>query len=228
MPYKILLVEDEPRMREIIGDYFAARTDESVELDAAADGREAFERIGETDYDLILLDVMLPEMDGFTLCRAIRRKSDVPVIFLTARVSEEDKLQGYGLGADDYVTKPFSLPVLYAKALALIRRDKGIVREERITAGALSLDSRAGLAWAGERELDLPPKEFALLRLLMENPNRLLTRETLLVRVWGWDFEGSDRVVDNHIKNLRRALGEHAGCVKTVIKAGYRLEVKGR
>lgn len=114
--------------------------------------------------------------------------------------------------------------MLYAKVLALIRRDKGLVTSERITAGPLSLDPRSGYAWAGERLLDLPPKEFALLRLLLENPGRLLTRETLLLRVWGYDFDGNDRVVDNHIKNLRRTLGEYANCIKTVIRAGYRLE----
>ena len=225
MGYQILLVEDEPGLREIIADYFSAQEDGCV-LETAPDGAQALEKLDENDYDLILLDVMLPELDGFALCRSIRRSSDVPVVFLTARVSEEDTLQGYGLGADDYLTKPFSLPVLYAKVLALIRRDKGLVTSERITAGPLSIDPRSGYAWAGERMLDLPPKEFALLRLLLENPGRLLTRETLLLRVWGYDFDGNDRVVDNHIKNLRRALGEYAGCIKTVIRAGYRLEAE--
>ncbi len=223
MGYKILLVEDEPGLREIIADYFSAQAD-GCTLDTAAHGRQALEKLDGNPYDLILLDVMLPELDGFTLCRSIRHSSDVPVVFLTARGSEEDTLQGYGLGADDYLTKPFSLPVLYAKVLALIRRDKGLVTSERITAGPLSLDPRSGYAWAGERLLDLPPKEFALLRLLLENPGRLLTRETLLLRVWGYDFDGNDRVVDNHIKNLRRTLGEYANCIKTVIRAGYRLE----
>lgn len=225
MSYQVLLVEDEPGLREIIADYFSEQADGCI-LHTAADGAQALALFDENDYDLLLLDVMLPELDGFTLCRAVRRKSDVPVIFLTARVAEEDKLQGYGLGADDYLTKPFSLPVLYAKVMALIRRDKGLVRSERITAGPLSLDPRAGLAWAGTHELELPPKEFTLLRLFLENPGRLLTRETLLVRVWGYDFEGNDRVVDNHIKKLRHALGSYADCIKTVIRAGYRLEVK--
>ncbi len=224
MSYKVLLVEDEPGLCEVIADYFSAQPDGCI-LHTASDGAQALARFEETGYDLLLLDVMLPELDGFTLCRAVRRKSDVPLIFLTARVSEEDKLQGYGLGADDYLTKPFSLPVLYAKAMALIRRSKGLVQSERIVAGPLSLDPRTGLAWAGEQPLELPPKEFALLRLFLENPGRLLTRDTLLIRVWGYDFEGSDRVVDNHIRKLRRALGGYADCIKTVIKAGYRLEV---
>lgn len=225
MSYKVLLVEDEPGLREIAADYFSAQADGCI-LHTAADGAQALERLAENDYDLLLLDVMLPELDGFTLCRAVRRKSDVPVVFLTARVAEEDKLQGYGLGADDYLTKPFSLPVLYAKVMALIRRDKGLVRSERITVGPLSLDPRAGLAWADGQALELPPKAFALLRLFLENPGRLLTRETLLARIWGYDFEGSDRVVDNHVKKLRHALGARADCIKTVVRAGYRLEVK--
>ena len=223
--YTILLVEDEPGMRTIICDYFAAQTDAPAVV-CAEDGHAALALVAAQDFDLALLDIMLPEADGFAVCRAIRRKSDMPVIFLTARRAEEDKLQGYGLGADDYVEKPFSLPVLYAKVQALLRRAKGYVRDAALHAPGVTLNLRTGLVTVDGREIDLPPKEFALLRLLMENPGGLLPREALLTRVWGWDYDGSDRVVDNRIKNLRRALGPYACYIHTVFKTGYRWEAE--
>ena len=223
--YTILLVEDEPGMRTIICDYFAAQTDAPAVV-CAEDGHAALALVAAQDFDLALLDIMLPEADGFAVCRAIRRKSDMPVIFLTARRAEEDKLQGYGLGADDYVAKPFSLPVLYAKVQALLRRAKGYVRDAALHAPGVTLNLRTGLVAVDGREIDLPPKEFALLRLLMENPGGLLPREALLTRVWGWDYDGSDRVVDNRIKNLRRALGPYACYIHTVFKTGYRWEAE--
>ena len=223
--YTILLVEDEPGMRTIICDYFAAQTDAPAVV-CAEDGHAALALVAAQDFDLALLDIMLPEADGFAVCRAIRRKSDMPVIFLTARRAEEDKLQGYGLGADDYMEKPFSLPVLYVKVQALLRRAKGYVCDAALHAPGVTLNLRTGLVAVDGREIDLPPKEFALLRLLMENPGGLLPRETLLTRVWGWDYDGSDRVVDNRIKNLRRALGPHAACIRTIFKTGYRWEAE--
>ena len=148
-------------------------------------------------------------------------------MFVTAREDEQDKLHGYGLGADDYVVKPFSLAVLYAKALALLRRARGLGAGNTLTAGFLSLDPERGIVTADGRRIDLPPKEFALLRALMERKNRVLTRDELLNLAWGWDFDGTDRVIDGHIKKLRRALGPHADCIKTVVKRGYKLEVDG-
>ena len=177
--------------------------------------------------DLLLLDIMLPGTDGFALCRAAREQGEAPILFITAREDEQDKLHGYGLGADDYVVKPFSLAVLYAKALALLRRARGLNAGNTLTAGTLSLDPERGIVTADGRRIDLPPKEFALLRVLMERRNRVLTRDELLNLAWGWDFDGSDRVVDSHIKKLRRALGTHADCIKTVVKRGYKLEVDG-
>ena len=225
MDYQILLVEDEAGMREIICDYFAAQPGAPAVF-CAADGAAALEQIEQTQFDLILLDIMLPGTDGFTVCRAVRRTSDVPILFLTARRAEEDKLHGYGLGADDYMEKPCSMPILYAKVQALLKRSHGLMHDEQLHAGGVVLDPRAGTVTVDGMPVDLPPKEFALLRLLMEHPGQLMTRETLLVRVWGWDFEGNDRVVDNRIKNRRRALGSHADMIRTVIKNGYRLEVK--
>ncbi|MDO4269443.1 MAG: response regulator transcription factor [Eubacteriales bacterium] len=226
MAYRILLAEDERALREVVADYFSEKSGGQMEIVPAADGDAALALLDADAFDLLLLDVMLPGADGFTICRAARRTSDVPILFVTAREAEEDRLRGYGLGADDYVVKPFSLAVLYAKAQALIRRAKGLTRDARLTAGSLILDPARGMVMADGRPVALPPKEFALLKVLLENKNKLLTREALLVRVWGWDFDGADRVIDSHIKKLRRALGPRADCIKTVFKAGYKLEVK--
>lgn len=227
MPYTILLAEDEPAMREVVADYFTEKSGGAIAVETAADGDTALALIEQRPFDLLLLDVMLPGTDGFALCRAARQQGDVPILFVTAREDEQDKLHGYGLGADDYVVKPFSLAVLYAKAQALLRRAHGLGQDDVLRAGALELDPARGTVMAGGQPVALPPKEFALLRALMERKNRVLTRDELLNRAWGWDFDGTDRVVDSHIKKLRRALGTHAGCIKTVAKQGYKLEVDG-
>ena len=207
MGYTILLAEDERDMREVVADYFAEKSGGAMTVEAAADGDTALAMIGARAYDLLLLDIMLPGTDGFALCRAARERGDVPILFVTAREDEQDKLHGYGLGADDYVVKPFSLAVLYAKAQALIRRAKGLTQDDVLAAGALVLDPARGTVTAGGQPVALPPKEFALLRALMERKNRVLTRDELLNLAWGWDYDGTDRVIDSHIKKLRRALG---------------------
>ena len=222
MSSQILIVEDEPRLREVLCDYFRSKGEQPVE---AADGLQALELAEERTFDAVLLDIMIPELDGLAVCRAIRRSSDVPIIFLTALSAEEDKLLGYELGADDYVTKPFTMSVLYAKTMALIRRSRGNVRTgDRIEAGGIALELSSQRAWAGKRQVALTPKEYALLRCLMQNRNIVMSREQLLVKCWGYDYEGDPRAVDTHIKRLREKLGDCAGCIKTVIKAGYRLE----
>ena len=227
MSYTILLAEDEPAMREVVADYFTEKSGGAIAVEKAAEGDTALALIEQRPFDLLLLDVMLPGTDGFALCRAARQQGDVPILFVTAREDEQDKLHGYGLGADDYVVKPFSLAVLYAKAQALLRRAHGLGQDDVLRAGALELDPARGTVMAGGQPVALPPKEFALLRALMERKNRVLTRDELLNLAWGWDFDGTDRVVDSHIKKLRRALGTHAGCIKTVVKQGYKLEVDG-
>ena len=227
MKATILLAEDEQAMREVLTDYFTAKSGGDFTVVSAPDGDTALHFIETRRFDLLLLDIMLPGMDGFALCRAAREQGDAPILFVTAREDEQDKLHGYGLGADDYVVKPFSLAVLYAKALALLRRARGLNAENTLTAGTLSLDPERGIVTADGRRIDLPPKEFALLRALMERKNRVLTRDELLNLAWGWDFDGTDRVIDGHIKKLRRALGPHADCIKTVVKRGYKLEVDG-
>ena len=227
MSYTILLAEDEPAMREVVADYFTEKSGGAIAVETAADGDTALALIEQRPFDLLLLDVMLPGTDGFALCRAARQQGDVPILFVTAREDEQDKLHGYGLGADDYVVKPFSLAVLYAKAQALLRRAHGLTQDDVLRAGALELDPARGIVKAGGQPVALPPKEFALLRALMERKNRVLTRDELLNLAWGWDFDCTDRVVDSHIKKLRRALGVHAGCIRTVVKQGYKLEVDG-
>lgn len=227
MKATILLAEDERDMREVLCDYFTAKSGGELTMISAPDGNTALHLIETQPCDLLLLDIMLPGTDGFALCRAARKQGDAPVLFVTAREDEQDKLHGYGLGADDYVVKPFSLAVLYAKAQALLRRSRGMTAAEVLRAGALELDPARGTVTADGQRIDLPPKEFALLRALMERKNRVLTRDELLDLAWGWDYDGTDRVIDGHIKKLRRALGKHADCIKTVVKRGYKLEVDG-
>lgn len=227
MKATILLAEDERDMREVLCDYFTAKSGGELTMISAPDGNTALHLIETQPFDLLLLDIMLPGTDGFALCRAAREQGDAPVLFVTAREDEQDKLHGYGLGADDYVVKPFSLAVLYAKAQALLRRSRGMTAAEVLRAGELELNPARGTVTADGQRIDLPPKEFALLRALMERKNRVLTRDELLDLAWGWDYDGTDRVIDGHIKKLRRALGKHADCIKTVVKRGYKLEVDG-
>ena len=227
MKATILLAEDERDMREVLCDYFTAKSGGELTMISAPDGNTALHLIVTQPFDLLLLDIMLPGTDGFALCRAAREQGDAPVLFVTAREDEQDKLYGYDQGADDYVVKPFSLAVLYAKAQALLRRSRGMTAAEVLRAGALELNPARGTLTADGQRIDLPPKEFALLRALMERKNRVLTRDELLDLAWGWDYDGTDRVIDGHIKKLRRALGKHADCIKTVVKRGYKLEVDG-
>ena len=223
MGYRVLIVEDEPRLREVLCDYFLSKGDCPIE---AADGMKVLELAEQQEFDAVLLDIMMPELDGFSVCRTLRRDSNVPIIFLTALSDEDDKLYGYELGADDYVTKPFTMSVLYAKTMALIKRSRGDMRssDNRIEVAGITVDTTAHKVYLGRKEVILTPKEYSLLLCLMRNKNMVLSREQLLVKCWGYDYEGESRAVDTHIKRLREKLGDHAGCIKTVIKAGYVLE----
>ena len=234
MKLQMLLVEDDAGIREVIEDYFSSRKsirgagnkqeEAEITVTSAGDGEEGLALIAEGGFDIVILDIMLPGMDGFSLCRKLRKDSAVPVIFLTARGQEEDRLKGYLLGCDDYVVKPFSLAVLYARVRALVKRAKGMVLENVMELGGVRLLPDRGIAYAGGEELALTPKEFALLRYLLENRGRTISRERILISVWGYDFEGSDRVVDNHIRKLRKKLGKYGKQIKTVIKKGYRMD----
>lgn len=223
MDYRIMVAEDEPKLREVVCDYLLSRGDVPV---PAGDGLEAL-ALAEEDgnFDAVVLDVMMPGLDGFAVCRALRQRSAVPILFLTALSDEEDKLWGYELGADDYITKPFSLSLLYAKATALIRRDRGgVLTGDTLRCGDLEVSLSSRRVRAGGRELSLTPKEYALLTCLMRNRNMVMSREQLLVKCWGYDYEGESRAVDTHIRRLREKLGPYGACIKTVIKAGYKLE----
>ena len=223
MNYRILIAEDEPKIREVLCDFFLSRGDVPV---AAADGAQALELAESQEFDGVLLDIMMPKLDGLTVCRCLRKKSDIPIIFLTALSDEEDKLYGYELGADDYVTKPFTMTVLYAKLMALINRSRGNIRSaDRLVAGGICVILSSQQVKVGGKKVELTPKEYALLVCLMHNRNLVMSREQLLVKCWGYDYEGESRAVDTHIKRLREKLGDAAGCIKTVIKAGYKLEV---
>jgi len=224
MTYHILLIEDDLQICEILTDYLTAQTENAFWVQCVNDGEAGFERIVEGQYDLVLLDIMLPEMDGFSLCRELRKISDAPIIFITARGSEEDKLHGYHLGCDDYLVKPFSLPVLHAKMLALLKRSKGMVQRAVLTAGAIVLEPERYKVSCEGRELDFSYKEYELLKYLMEHKEKLCTREELLTHIWGYDFEGSDRVVDNHVKKLRKKLGAQGRQIKTIIRKGYQMK----
>ena len=223
MAYHILLVEDDAQIREVIRDFFHAKGQGEMQLHIAKDGAEGLAAVYEQEYDLCLLDIMLPGADGFEICRTIRENSIVPIVFLTARGGEEDILFGYHLGCDDYMVKPFSLAELYVKCRALIRRSKGLVACPEMVCGKISLDPVRFTVRVGDVQADLPPKQYALLKYLMENKDRVLDRELLLSRIWGYDYEGGERVVDNHIKKLRKALGSAGTQIKTVMKKGYKI-----
>ena len=220
---RILLVEDDNQIREIIVDYFKSKYNETIFIEEAVAGDEGLDKFENGSYDLIMLDVMLPGIDGFSLCRSIRKKSDVPIIFLTARIAGDDVLYGYELGCDDYIGKPFSLPELMAKVKALLNRSKGLVTTKEFTCGNIILNPTTLAVRVGDEEIELPPKEFELLAYFMEHKDWVVTRESLLNRIWGADYFGGTRVVDNHIKKLRSMLGEEGKHIKTVISKGYKL-----
>ncbi|SMB85180.1 two component transcriptional regulator, winged helix family [Desulfonispora thiosulfatigenes DSM 11270] len=225
MAYKILLVEDDPELVEIITDYFVEKSEKAFKIDYIQNGAEVLPKCYEKEYDLVLLDVMLPNVDGFTICKELRKNSDIPIIFITARHNESDRLYGYNLGCDDYISKPFSLAELFAKATALIKRSKGMVRSDEImSVGRIKLNPYRHTVFVDDEEVILAPMEFTVLKMLMENQGKVVTRERLLIQVWGYDFEGNERVVDNHVKKLRKSLGSAAQQIKTVFKQGYKLE----
>lgn len=223
MKRSVLIVEDEDLMREVLRDYFS---DADYEVSEARDGIKAIEFAEEFEYDIILLDIMLPELDGFSVCRRIRKTKDTPIIIITARSDEDDKLIGYELGADDYITKPFSPKVLLAKANALIKRARGSIRgsDNEVSAAGIVINQDSHTVTIDNEYIELTPKEYELLIYLMINKGKVLSRDALLSKVWGYDYFGDLRTVDTHIKKLRSKLGDKAVHIKTLIKAGYKFE----
>ncbi|HBM80282.1 MAG: response regulator transcription factor [Clostridiales bacterium] len=224
MSKNIMIVEDEYRMRHLLSDYFRK---EGYSIVEAEDGKEALEKFKE-DIDVIILDIMLPNLDGWTVCKAIRNSSNVPIIMLTAKSEEDDKLLGYELGADDYVTKPFSPKVLVAKVKALIKRTEILTgNTDGITeSSGIRIDENAHDVTVDGRPVNLAPKEYDLLLYLMRNKSVALAREKILDNIWGYDYYGDFRTVDTHIKRLREKLGDKGELICTVRGSGYKFEAK--
>lgn len=224
MGLNVLVVEDDKNMNEILVDYLE---EDGYQVFSARDGVEALTLFDKEKIQLVILDIMLPKLDGWTVCRRIRQKSDVLIIILSARSEEDDKLLGYELGADEYITKPFSPKVLLAGINALMKRSqsdsipKAIVRHKEIT-----INKEAYTASLSGEDLPLTFKEYELLLKLAENPNKVFRRETLINSIWGYDYLGDGRVVDTNIKTLRKKLGNCAHYIQTVIGVGYKFEVK--
>ncbi len=221
---KILLVEDEKSLRQLIKTYFLK---EGAEVIESEDGRIALENFENNDFDLIVLDIMLPEYDGWSVCKRIREKSDIPILMLTARSEENDKLFGFELGADDYMTKPFSLKELIARSKALIKRSKKeIEMKDILIIDNIKIDRLSHKVFIDNTEIDFSPKEYDLLNYFVINKNQALSREMILDGVWGYDYFGDLRTVDTHIKRLRQKLEDHGDKIVTVRGFGYRFEVK--
>ncbi len=214
---RILIVEDEPDIQELLRAYLR---DAGYETAAAGDGVAALSLFQEQSFDLVLLDIMLPKIDGFGVCEVIRHQSQVPVLMLTALDGEEQQLRGFGLDIDDYVTKPFSMPVLLEKIRVILRRSAGTEEERCLRYRDITICSDNREATLEGRRLDLTAREFELLYTLLSAPGRVFTREMLLAKLWGYDFYGDERIVDSHIKNLRHKLGRDY--IETVRGVGYR------
>jgi len=221
---KILLVDDDPTFLETLA--YNLRTS-GYEVITATDGVAALERAQADAPDLVVLDLMLPELDGLTVCRSLRQISDTPILVLTARTGELDKIVGLESGADDYMTKPFSLGELQARIRALLRRAGSLRREDEVRSGGLVLNLVSRRAFVDNRELVLSPKEFSLLAELMHHQGAVLTRDLLLTRIWGYDFYGDNRTVDVHVRWLREKIETdpaHPSRIVTVRGIGYRFE----
>lgn len=220
---KILIVDDEDKMRQVIKIYLQK---EGYIVEESNNGKEALEKIETEKYSLILLDVMMPEIDGWTVCRKIRQDSSVPIIMLSARGEEYDKLFGFELGADDYITKPFSPKEMVARIKAVLKRSMGtnIVHSNTLKIGAIQIKPMSKQVFVKEDELSLTPKEFDLLYFLSRNPEIVYSREQLLNQVWGYDFVGDLRTVDTHVKQLREKLRDYKRYIHTVWGTGYRLK----
>ncbi|MBS6280192.1 MAG: response regulator transcription factor [Lachnospiraceae bacterium] len=221
---KILVVDDESRMRKLVRDFLER---EGYQVLEAGDGMEAMEIFYEDkDIALIILDVMMPRMDGWQTCREIRETSEVPVIMLTARSEERDELQGFSLGIDEYISKPFSPKILVARVGALLRRTHGANVEDVISVGGIQIDKAAHQVKVDGKEIELSYKEFELLAYFAENQGIALSREKILNNVWNYDYFGDARTIDTHVKKLRSKLGDQGNYIKTIWGMGYKFEVE--
>ena len=221
---KILVVDDESRMRKLVKDFLVRQGYTVLE---AADGMEAMDYFYEDkDIALIILDVMMPKMDGWQVCREIRMHSKVPIIMLTARSEERDELQGFDLGVDEYISKPFSPKTLVARVEAILRRTQGSGNTDEISAGGIVVDKAAHTVMSDGSPVDLSFKEFELLTYFIENQGIALSREKILNNVWNYDYFGDARTIDTHVKKLRSKLGDKGEYIKTIWGMGYKFEVE--
>ena len=220
---KILVVDDESRMRKLVSDFLTRKGYEVIE---AADGIEAVDIFMENkDIALIILDVMMPGMDGWEVCREIRKDSKVPIIMLTAKGEENDELHGFECGADEYISKPFSPKILTARVDAILRRAYGVYGNEVIEIGGIVIDKAAHIVKIDGEEIDLSYKEFELLTYFVENKGLALSREKILNNVWNYDYYGDARTIDTHVKKLRKKMGDKGDCIKTIWGMGYKFTV---
>lgn len=220
---KILVVDDESRMRKLVRDFLER---EGFAVLEAGDGQEAVEIFYEhKDIALIILDVMMPHMDGWETCREIRKNSKVPIIMLTARSEERDELQGFELGVDEYISKPFSPKILVARAEAILRRTNAISQDKLLQVNGIEIDKSAHIVRIDGKEIELSFKEFELLAYFMENQGIALSREKILNNVWNYDYFGDARTIDTHVKKLRSKMGDKGDCIKTIWGIGYKFEV---
>lgn len=220
---KIMVVDDESRMRKLVRDFLVR---EGYKVIEAADGEEAVDLFYENrDVALIILDVMMPKMDGWQVCREIRQYSKVPIIMLTAKSDEKDELQGFDLGVDEYITKPFSPKILVARVEAILRRSNVLAADDTMEAGGIELNKAAHEVLIDGKSVELSYKEFELLAYFMSNQGVALSRERILNNVWNYDYFGDARTIDTHVKKLRSKLGAKGEYIKTIWGMGYKFEV---
>ena len=221
---KILVVDDESRMRKLVKDFLTRAGYQVLE---AGDGMEAMDLFYEDkDIALIILDVMMPKMDGWQVCREVREHSKVPIIMLTARSEERDELQGFELGVDEYISKPFSPKILVARVGAILRRTNGTDMSDILDAGGIKINKAAHSVMIDDKVIDLSYKEFELLTYFVENQGIALSREKILNNVWNYDYFGDARTIDTHVKKLRSKLGDKGEYIKTIWGMGYKFEVE--
>ncbi len=220
---RILIVDDEDKIRAVIKEYALFN---GYETDEAVDGMQAVDKCSREDYDLIIMDIMMPKLDGFTAVKQIRKYKDIPVIMLSARGEEYDKLHGFELGIDDYVVKPFSPKELMARCAAVLARKAGgrTDGDSVLSSGGIVLNLAGRTLEVDGKNVEITLKEFEILSFLMKNKNIAISRERMLSDIWGYDFYGDDRTIDTHIKNLRNRLGAYRDKVKTVRGVGYKFE----
>ncbi|MED1507563.1 MULTISPECIES: response regulator transcription factor [Bacillus] len=220
--YKVLVVDDESDMRQLVGMYL---DNSGYEWGEAENGKEALRKLETDHYDFVVLDIMMPEMDGLSVCKEIRKTSDVPIIFLTAKGEEWNRVNGLRMGADDYIVKPFSPGELIARMEAVLRRYTKQEQQEEIQFGPILINEKSRRIETDGQAVSLTVKEFDLLYFLCQHNGQVFSREQLLEKVWGYDYAGSTRTVDTHVKTMRLKLGESGNYIQTVWGVGYKFEV---